>query len=170
MATLLKKTETEDQASSNRFLSRKAPREVQMAFVFWLLAIGAALFEMVLAVTRMLMMGTGSIPGLLINIGLRVVIYGALVAIIIWMYRGKNWARITLAIGLGVIGTLSLVIDPIMWLAGGHTPGEALASMTVYSALFTMSRVVHLVSVWVGMVCMFLPAANWYFRTKKQGW
>jgi hypothetical protein len=33
--------------------------------------------------------------------------------------EGRNWARLTLAVGLGIFGTLSLVVEPVRWLLDG---------------------------------------------------
>jgi hypothetical protein len=55
---------------------------------------------------------------------MRVIVYTLVVYIITRMRLGKRWAGLTLAVLLGVIGTLSLVIDPISWLAGGNSLSE----------------------------------------------
>ena len=83
------------------------------------------------------------------------------------MLRGRNWAGITLATGLGVLGTLSIVISPVSWLAAGHSVGEFLAGADPMLLLFASSRVVHLIAVFAALVLMFRPAANDYFRAAR---
>jgi hypothetical protein len=80
------------------------------------------------------------------------------------MRLGKRWARLTLAVLLGGIGTLSLVIDPISWLAGGNSLREVFTQADLLFILIAPIRVVHLVAVVTALVFMFVPAANTYFR------
>src|SRR5215216_7322369 len=98
------------------------PREVQASFVLWLTAVAAGILETIIRVIYSLSVGSGSggeadVTG----VGIRVIVYAVAVYIIAQMRLGKRWARLTLAILLGGIGTLSLVIDPISWLAGGNS-------------------------------------------------
>jgi hypothetical protein len=80
------------------------------------------------------------------------------------MRLGKRWARLALAVLLGGIGTLSLVIDPISWLAGGNALREVFAQADLLFYIVAPIRIVHLAAVIAGLVFMFLPAANDYFR------
>src|ERR671910_2076911 len=88
------------------------PREVQASFLLWLTAVAAGVIETIIRVI-------GSLDGDLDSSGLliRVIVYAVAVYVIAQMRLGKGWARLTLAVLLGGIGTLSLVIDPISWLA-----------------------------------------------------
>jgi hypothetical protein len=81
------------------------------------------------------------------------------------MRLGKRWARLTLAILLGGIGTLSLVVDPISWLAEGNSLGEVFKEADLLFFIVAPIRVVHLAAVLGALVFMFLPAANDYFRS-----
>ena len=83
------------------------------------------------------------------------------------MRLGKRWARLALAVLLGVIGTLSLVIDPISWLAGGNSLRDVFTEANVLFFLIAPIRTVHLAAVIAALVLMFLPAANTYFRTSR---
>jgi hypothetical protein len=85
------------------------------------------------------------------------------------MRLGKGWARNTLAILLGVIGTLSLVIDPITWLAQGNSLREVFADADLLFAFVAPIRAVHLAAVLGALVFMFRPAANAYFRANARG-
>jgi hypothetical protein len=84
--------------------------------------------------------------------------------VIAQMRLGKRWARTALAVVLGGIGTLSLVIDPLTWLAAGNRVGEVFAKADLLFVLVAPIRVVHLAAVIGALVLMFLPAANNYFR------
>jgi hypothetical protein len=65
---------------------------------------------------------------------------------------------------LGGIGTLSLVIGPVTWLAEGGSLTDAVAAADLGSVLFAASRVVHLGAVIAAVILMFQPAANAYLR------
>jgi hypothetical protein len=140
------------------------PQEVKTSVLFWFVAIAAGVFEMIVAVVGVLSRNPEAGNSIFIQIGIRTIIFAVLVYMIMKMYRGKNWARIALAILLGGIGTLSLVIDPVKWILEGNSLDKAFAGMTLNSILFGLSRIVHLTSVITALIFMFRPAANRYFR------
>ena len=145
-----------------------APREVQASFALWLAAIAAAVFETILVIIEVASGHSAlSTGGMVVGVGLRLLIFGAVVYIALRMLGGRNWARITLAVGLGVFGTLSIVIGPISWLATSHSVGEFVAGADLMALLFASSRVVHLIAVFAALVLMFRPAANAYFRAAR---
>ena len=145
-----------------------APKDVRASFVLWLAAVGAGVFETILAVIEavsgQLAVSTG---GVIVGVSMRLLIFAVVVYVASRMLRGRNWARFVLAIGLGVLGTLSIVIGPVSWLAEGHTIGEFVAGADVMVLLFASSRVVHLMAVFAALVLMFRPAANDYFRAAR---
>ena len=95
---------------------------------------------------------------------IRVIVYTLVVYIITRMRLGKRWARLTLAVLLGVIGTLSLILDPISWLAGGNSLSEVFTQADLLFLLIAPIRKIHLAAVIAALVLMYLPAANTYFR------
>jgi len=95
---------------------------------------------------------------------IRVIVYTLVVYIITRMRLGKRWARLTLAVLLGVIGTLSLILDPISWLAGGNSLSEVFTQADLLFFLIAPIRKIHLAAVIAALVLMYLPAANTYFR------
>jgi hypothetical protein len=64
----------------------------------------------------------------------------------------------------GGLGTLSLVIGPVTWLAEGGSLTDAVAGADLGSVLFAASRAVHLGAVMAAVALMFHPAANTYLR------
>lgn len=142
-----------------------APTAVRAAFALWLTAVAAGVFETVLAVAGAA--ADGSADGIAFGLALRMAVFSAAVLVAVRMRRGANWARLTLAGGLGVLGTLSLVVGPVQWLADGHTPGAAFRDLNVLDVLFGASRVLHLVAVLTAVVLMFRPAANAWFRAAR---
>jgi hypothetical protein len=143
---------------------RGVPTVVQASFLLWITAVAMGVVETVIRVIYSLSGGPDS-SGLLI----RVVVYAAAVYVIAQMRSGKGWARLTLAVLLGVIGTLSLVVDPISWLATGNSLNEVFAQADPLFYFVTPIRAVHLAAVIAALVFMFLPAANTYFRTAGTG-
>ena len=136
------------------------PREVQASFLLWLAAVGAGILETIVRILYSLSGGSDSANGLVV----RVIVYAVVIYIAAQMRLGKRWARIALAVVLGGIGTLSLVIDPISWLAGGNSLGEVFTQADLLFFIIAPIRAVHLAAVIAALVFMFLPAANNYFR------
>jgi hypothetical protein len=150
------------------------PKEVQASFLLWLTAVAAGVLETIIRVIDALALGWASgssgetdVTGVISNVVIRVIVYTLVVYIITRMRLGKRWARLTLAVLLGVIGTLSLVIDPITWLAGGNSLSEVFTEANLLFFLIAPIRIVHLAAVIAALVLMFLPAANTYFRASR---
>jgi hypothetical protein len=98
---------------------------------------------------------------------IRGIIYIIFIFVTIQMRKQRNWARIILAIGLGIVGTLALIIDPISWMMKGHAISESFVGLNVWSVLFTISRIIHIICVSAALLWMFQPNANKYFRSAK---
>jgi hypothetical protein len=150
------------------------PKEVQASFLLWLTAVAAGVLETIIRVIDTLLIGLASgsggradVTGAISSVVIRVIVYTLVVYVITQMQLGRRWARLTLAVLLGVIGTLSLVIDPILWLAGGNPLREVFTEADLLFILIAPIRIVHLAAVISALVFMFLPAANNYFRTAR---
>ena len=150
------------------------PKEVQASFLLWLTAVAAGVLETLIRIIDASAMGWASgsggeadLTGVISGVVIRVIIYTLVVYIITRMRLGKSWARLSLAVLLGVIGTLSLVIDPIMWLAEGNSLSEVFTEADLLFFLIAPIRTVHLAAVIGALVLMFLPAANTYFRGSR---
>jgi hypothetical protein len=83
------------------------------------------------------------------------------------MRRGYGWARIALTLGLGVVGTASMVIAPLQALAQGRTLGVVRREVEAMDVVFGASRVVHVAAVFSAVVLMFLPTATGYFKLAR---
>jgi hypothetical protein len=139
------------------------PGEVQASFLLWLTAVAAGVVETVIRVIYSLSVGSGGeADGT--GVVIRAIVYTVAVYVIAQMRLGKRWARMTLAVLLGGIGTLSLVIDPISWLAGGNSLHEVFTQPDLLFVFIAPIRAVHLAAVLGALVLMFFPAANNYFR------
>jgi hypothetical protein len=157
--------------NSRNFLTRgvepSAPPPVHAAFALWITAVVAGFFETVLMVATMLSDGDTSAGEIAGGLLLRMAVFSAAVLVAVQLRRGRNWARLALAVGLGVFGTLSLVIEPVRWLADGDSLGDAFHDLGAVDVLFGASRVLHLSAVLTAMVLMFRPTANAWFRARS---
>lgn len=131
--------------------STPVPAAVRGAFLFWMGALAAGGAEIFLHDVD------------LAGLGLRLGIYAVVVAVALRMRAGRHWARLVLAIGLGVFGTASLIIGPVDWLLDGNSLSNAIARADLTGALVAGSRALHVLCVWVAVPLMFLPRANAYF-------
>ncbi|MBU7598104.1 hypothetical protein JGS22_010890 [Streptomyces sp. P38-E01] len=92
---------------------------------------------------------------------------GAAVWLVLRLRAGSNRARLLLAFGLGILGTLSLVAGPLGHLLDGGSVGDALASAGAVDLLFGASRTLHLLAVLAAVPLMFRPAANSWIRARS---
>jgi hypothetical protein len=67
----------------------------------------------------------GSAAEVAVGVAIRLLAFTGMVYLAAQLRRGRNWARIALAVLYGGFGTLSVVIGPITWLAeGGRRAGH----------------------------------------------
>jgi hypothetical protein len=140
------------------------PTQLRASYLLWLLAVAAGLFETVLVVVDATDGDVGTVTQVAVGVTFRLLVFTGLVYLAAQLRQGKNWARISLAVLYGGIGSLSLVVGPVTWLAEGGSLADAVATADPGSVLFAASRVVHLGAVIAALVLMFHPAANAYIR------
>lgn len=140
------------------------PGDVQASFLLWLAALAAGVAETIVGIVDSLSVGTSSATGVIFMLTIRLIVTVVLIYIVAQMRLGKNWARVTLTILLGGIGTLSLVFDSVSWLIEGNLLSELLQDADFGFVVFAAIRTIHLAAVLGALVFMFRPAANAYFR------
>lgn len=143
------------------------PTQLQASFRLWLVAVAAGLFETALVVVDATSGEVGSATLVAVGVAVRLLVFTGAVYLAARLRQGRNWARVALAVLLGGIGTLSLVIGPVTWLAEGGSLADAavaVATADLGSVLFAASRVVHLGAVVAAVLLMFHPAATAYIR------
>ncbi|MEU7728077.1 hypothetical protein AB0B78_22975 [Streptomyces sp. NPDC040724] len=138
----------------------RPPAPVRAAFALWVTAVAAGAFE------TALMVGRDPAEGFGVGLAVRLAVFTAAVLVAVRMRRGAGWARIALAIGLGVLGTASLVVEPLGFLLDGGSLADALARADALEWVFGVSRTVHLAAVLTAVALMFRPAANAFFRER----
>jgi hypothetical protein len=144
------------------------PWQLRGSFWLWLVAVAAGLFETTLVVINATTGEVGSAAEVAIGITVRLLAFTGLVYLAARLRQGRNWARIALAVLYGGLGTLSLVIGPVTWLAEGGSLADATAAADFGSVLFATSRLVHLTAIIVALILMFHPAANSYIRATRR--
>ena len=141
-----------------------APREVRVSALLWFIAVGAGVFETLLVVIEKLADGSGLSGEILMGVAVRLMVFIVATLLIVQMRNGRNPARLSLTVLLGVLGSASLLISPISWFVEGRTLGEYFATAQPMSLLFAASRVIHIGAVFGGLLFMFRPDANAFFR------
>ncbi|WP_232662124.1 hypothetical protein [Pseudonocardia sp. TRM90224] len=139
-------------------ITRKTvPATVNLAVLTWLFAVAAGVGE---AVVRMQLPDAPTLDALAMRFG----IYAVVVAIVLALRTGYNPVRWTLAIGLGVVGTLSLILEPITWWLAGGSPVEFLATADGPTLAITALRALHVLAVFTALALMFHPRSAPFFR------
>ncbi|MEV6040074.1 hypothetical protein AB0L65_53825 [Nonomuraea sp. NPDC052116] len=141
------------------------PPVVHTAAMLWLVAVAFGALETVLVVSEQLYTGASTVAELLPQVGIRLAVFAGAAFLALRLKAGVNWARWTLAVTLGVFGTLSLVIGPVQWLLAGGSIAEAVAGTDAMGLIFAGSRILHVVAVLGAVTLMFQPRANAYFRS-----
>jgi hypothetical protein len=142
------------------------PPTVRAATAWWVTAVAAGVVETIGRVAVLASDGEAA-GSLMAAVGVRAAVYTLVLLVVAAFWRGRRWARVTLALGLGVVGMLSLLIEPISWLADGHSLGDALGSADLGLALVIAVRVVHIAAVGVACALMFRPESNRYFQRAR---
>lgn len=101
------------------------------------------------------------------GVAVRAVVFVAAALVVQRMVAGRGWARWALLLTLGVLGTLSMVVSPLLWVARGGSPVAVIQESGVVDLLFGLSRVVHVAAVIGACILMFTPAAGEHFRGRR---
>ncbi|MFD9375330.1 hypothetical protein ACFWBH_07280 [Streptomyces sp. NPDC059999] len=139
------------------------PTTVRAAHALWMTAVAAGVFETVLSISRMPVDGRAAD---VIGVGLafRLAVFTAAVLTTLRMRAGAHWARLALALGLGILGTASLVVEPLGYLLDGGSIASAAERADGGARIFAASRAVHVAAVLTAVFLMFRPASNAWFR------
>ncbi|MEJ3654252.1 hypothetical protein WEH80_14900 [Actinomycetes bacterium KLBMP 9759] len=133
------------------------PATVELAVLTWLFAVATGVGE---ALVRLLLPDAPTLDALAVRFG----IYAVVVALVLALRTGYNPVRWTLAIGLGVVGTLSLVVEPITWWIAGGSPARFLASADAPTLAITALRLLHVLAVLAALALVFHPRSAPFFR------
>ncbi|MFE9582674.1 hypothetical protein ACFYO1_40320 [Nocardia sp. NPDC006044] len=140
------------------------PRAVLVAFVGFVVALLAGVAEAVEQAALLLERDEVDMAGLATGLAVRLGIYLVVLVVAIRMTHGARWARLLLTFGIGVIGLLSLIIEPLAALLSADKFGDLFARLTVESVVIGGFRTIHVVAVLVAVPAMYHPAARRFFR------
>lgn len=135
------------------------PSAVTLSVALWLGAILAGVAE---ALVRLATPEAPAADELAVRFGL----YLVLAVLVLALRRGRNAVRWTVAVLLGGLGTLSLVAEPLGYLAGGGSAGAFLATADGPELLAAGLRALHVVEVLVALALLFHPSSTAFFRRR----
>lgn len=159
------------------------PREVTTSFWLWIAAVVVGLIGAVVSFLQVGSVtdqidggaaagaGSGLDPGTLSSIVTASLVVGAVLGLVlvalevlfaVFMRRGRNWARIVLAVFgiIGVLFTLGGLFSASTTVIGGQ-------EIVTRSGISTVLSVVQALLVVAAVVMFFRPPANAYFRARR---
>lgn len=144
------------------------PRAVRVSLILWWLAIGVALVE--LATPALLASDPAAASR---SRGVELAVRGSAFCLLfllsLQMAWGWNWARVALTLLFGGLGSLSLIMEPIGWIAAGGDVTDYLADADVASWVVVAARTAHLLCVLVATGLMYVRESRRYFRASTGG-
>ena len=143
-------------------MTGRPPVAVRAAAGLWIAAVALGAVETVIVVGSA-QAGDNPLAGVLF----RCAVYAAAILTTLRMRAGRGWARLALALVLGIVGTLSLVVEPISWLAGGNSLSAAAADADLTWWAIAAVRALHVAAVWAAVPLMFTGQANAYFKRQR---
>jgi hypothetical protein len=135
-----------------------SPRSVRWSVWCWLAAVACGVLEALLNAV------TNPDYDVALQLSIRAVVYVLVTLLIVRLRKGERWVRLALTVLLGVVGMASLLAEPISWLIGGGVPAIFLAAADGPTLAVVALRAIHVVAVVGGLVLMYSPSANRFFR------
>ncbi|MGK8510699.1 hypothetical protein ACRS5S_22530 [Nocardia asiatica] len=140
------------------------PQAVRVAFVALVVALLAGVAE---AVARAVLAFPEADPAdLAAGSGARTAIYLLVLAVAVRMTYGDRWARLLITVGIGVIGLLSLIIEPLAAAMSAYEMGDLLRDASATSLLLGAFRTVHVIAVLIAVPALYTRTARRYFRKR----
>ncbi|MFQ6394562.1 hypothetical protein ACLMAJ_13980 [Nocardia sp. KC 131] len=142
----------------------RPPRAVSVAFTGLVVALLCGVGEALTYVATKLDGPNADVGSLAGGLAVRGVIYLAVLAVAIRMTHGARWARIVLTIGIGVVGLISLIIEPAAATLSAKEIGDLFDNLSLSAVLTGIFRTGHVLAVLIAIPAMYHPAARRYFR------
>ncbi|MEV0034284.1 hypothetical protein [Nocardia sp. NPDC050793] len=139
-----------------------APRSVMLAAAAFVVALLAGAGEALARVAMTLERSDADLSGLALGLAVRGAIYLFVFAVVVRMTRGDRMARLALALGLGVLGLASLLVEPLTSLAADGLD----LSVTPSSLALGSLRTIHVLAVLVAIPAMYASGAREYFARR----
>ncbi|MFD3595390.1 hypothetical protein ACFWU5_21915 [Nocardia sp. NPDC058640] len=143
-------------------VSETRPRAVHVAFGGLLTALAAGVAEGLLRAVRggdeFGATATGLLP--------RLAIYLAVAGVALYMLNGSRVARAVLTVGIGVVGLISLIIEPLAVVLSTDDYTTLFDGMSESSIVLAGCRTVHILAVVIAIPAMYTPAAHRWFTQR----
>jgi hypothetical protein len=97
-------------------------------------------------------------------LAVRYLIYAALALLVMALHSGRNSVRWAVVGLLGIIGTASLLVEPVRWLAAGGSIPDFLSTATGSQLVIVTLRALHVLAVAAALVALVRPTATAWFR------
>ncbi|GAD84633.1 hypothetical protein FEK33_30045 [Nocardia asteroides NBRC 15531] len=143
-------------------VSADRPVAVTVAFGALLTALAAGAAEGLLRAVR----GGGEFGATAAGLLPRLAIYLVVAAVALVMLHGSRVARALLTVGIGVVGLLSLIIEPVAVLLSADDYAVLFGELAPSSAVLVGCRTVHILAVLVAIAAMYTPAAHRWFTQR----
>ncbi|WP_431967263.1 hypothetical protein [Nocardia sp. bgisy134] len=142
--------------------TRAVPRPVALAAAAFVVALLAGVAEALARAAMTLDRPDADVSGLALESAVRGAIYLVVFTVVVRMTRGGRIARLALALGLGVLGLASLLVEPLTTLAADGLDLSVTASSLTLGTL----RAIHVLAVLVAIPAMYAPGAREYFARR----
>ncbi|MFC8386646.1 hypothetical protein [Nocardia sp. NPDC057272] len=143
-------------------VSSTRPRAVNVAFGGIVTALAAGVAEGLLRAVRggdeFGATATGLLP--------RLAIYLAVAGVALYMLNGSRVARALLTVGIGVVGLVSLIIEPLAVVLSTDDYATLFDGMSPSSTVLAGCRTVHILAVVLAIPAMYTPAAHRWFTQR----
>ncbi|WP_345494396.1 hypothetical protein [Nocardia callitridis] len=141
------------------------PRAIRVAFVGFVVALLAGVVE---AIAQTALAAGDTHPGSLATaLTVRLTIYLVVFAAALRMTYGSRWARRVLAVGIGIVGLASLLIEPLAQALSADQLGDLFTDVTTEFVLIFVLRTIHVLAVLVAVPAMYYRTRA-YFRTSAR--
>ncbi|KAF0836517.1 hypothetical protein [Nocardia caishijiensis] len=143
-------------------VSAVRPGAVRVAFAGLVTALAAGVAEGLLRAVRGGTEFGATATGLLPRLAIYLVVLGVAMR----MADGSRVARALLTVGIGVIGLVSLVIEPLAVVLSTDDFGALFGGLPTDSAVLVACRAVHILAVVIAIAAMYTPAAHRWFTQR----
>lgn len=141
--------------------STTRPRAVNVAFGGLVTALAAGVAEGLLRAAR----GGDEFGATAAGLLPRLAIYLAVAGVALYMLNGSRVARALLTVGIGVVGLVSLIIEPLAVVLSTDDYTTLFDGMSPSSTVLAGCRTVHILAVVIAIPAMYTPAAHrWFTR------
>jgi hypothetical protein len=134
------------------------PEPLRWSITAWLAAVAFGVTETVVRIAL-------PDPPTAGELAARSAVYAVVAASVLALASGRPAVRVGVAVVVGVIGTLSLITEPVEWWAAGGSPVDFLTAADGATLLIVGLRTAHLLAVVVATAAMFHPRVNAFFRS-----